>query len=343
MDKGRLRMAALLLLSAILVGVVAGNIDIAPPPTVDSPYVSAVRFSANPLLTSKSNETIGDNLNGPSVIRAPAWLKQPLGRYYLYFAHHHGDFIRLAYADRLDGPWKIYEPGTLKLSEASACYDHIASPDVEVDDARQEIRMYFHCPSGARKKMVQSTFLATSKDGLHFSAGDKLLGPSYFRVLEWGGYVYAFSRDGSLFRASEHAGPFEAGPSLFKHSRHHLVRHVAVDLRGDTLWVYYSRIGDRPERIMVSRIKLDPDWKKWSATYPEDVLKPDMAYEGSNLPMVTSKPGEVREPAPALQDPAIFRDGNKTYLFYVASGERAIAAAELFVRDPDASASTLDH
>jgi hypothetical protein len=40
-----------------------------------------------------------------------------MGRYYLYFAHHKGDHIRLAYADSLSGPWKIDEPGVLNVRD----------------------------------------------------------------------------------------------------------------------------------------------------------------------------------------------------------------------------------
>ena len=29
-----------------------------------------------------------NNINGPSLIEAPEWLPQKLGRYYLYFANH---------------------------------------------------------------------------------------------------------------------------------------------------------------------------------------------------------------------------------------------------------------
>lgn len=78
----------------------------------------------------------GANLNGPSLIRAPAWLTNRLGTYYLCFAHHGGKYIRLAYADRLEGLWKIHEPGTLHLRDAPGCTGHIASPDVHVDDGR---------------------------------------------------------------------------------------------------------------------------------------------------------------------------------------------------------------
>ena len=41
----------------------------------------------------------------------------PLGGYYLYFAHHKGGFIRLAYANALTGPWKIYESGVLDVKD----------------------------------------------------------------------------------------------------------------------------------------------------------------------------------------------------------------------------------
>jgi hypothetical protein len=43
---------------------------------------------------------MGDNINGPAAIRVPEWIENPLGNYYLYFAHHQGTYIRLAYADR---------------------------------------------------------------------------------------------------------------------------------------------------------------------------------------------------------------------------------------------------
>jgi hypothetical protein len=61
----------------------------------------------------------GENICGPSLIRVPPWLPNPLGSYYLYFAHHGGTYIRLAYADDLTGPWTVYAPGTLRLPGAA--------------------------------------------------------------------------------------------------------------------------------------------------------------------------------------------------------------------------------
>ena len=75
------------------------------------------RFPQNPLIVPHMDHKMGGNVNGPSLIQAPEWLERPLGRYYLYFAHHQGTYIRLAYADQLQGPWHTYEAGTLQLEQ----------------------------------------------------------------------------------------------------------------------------------------------------------------------------------------------------------------------------------
>ena len=62
--------------------------------------MAETRFSVewvrgNPLIVPEMSASIGTNINGPSLIRVPDWVENPLGRYYLYFAHHKGKFIRL--------------------------------------------------------------------------------------------------------------------------------------------------------------------------------------------------------------------------------------------------------
>jgi hypothetical protein len=133
--------------------------------------------------------------------------------------------------------------------------------------------------------------------------------------------VFLRSRDG--------AERFESGPALFSRDGRYVLRHAAVDLRGETLWVYYSRIGDRPERILVSYIHLTPDWTTWRASDPEDVLSPEFEYEGTHLPLRTSELGAARGPVRELRDPAIFHDGEDMYLLYSIAGESGIAMAEL--------------
>ena len=141
-----------------------------------------------PIIRPEMDAAMGSNLAGPSLIRVPEWLPNPLGRYYLYFADHRGTYIRLAYADELTGLWTTYEPGTLQLDQShfpTTCppcaperaYVHIASPDVHVDDARREVVMYVHGRDVGR----QVTRVAVSTDGLRFEARPEILGRPYFR------------------------------------------------------------------------------------------------------------------------------------------------------------------
>jgi hypothetical protein len=293
--------------------------------------ISQARLPQNPILTSASSNTIGTNINGPSLIRVPVWVEKPLGRYYLYFAHHAGKFIRLAYANQLSGPWTVYEPGTLQLNEVKTCHDHVASPDVHVDEQEKKIRMYFHCPVGDAGTDIgqQKTLVAFSTDGLRFTAKADLLGPAYFRVFRWRGFYYAIARAGVFLRSRDGVTAFEQGPTLFDEDTHLILRHAALDLQGDHLSVYYSRIGDRPERILLSRIPLRPDWRKWRASLPLTVLGPETAYEGADLPVEISKPDEAPGRVRQVRDPGIYHERQKTFLLYSIAGESGIAIAEL--------------
>ena len=50
-------------------------------------------------ITVHTSASLGGNGKAPTVIRMPDWTDPPLGGYYMYFANHMGDFIRLACAD----------------------------------------------------------------------------------------------------------------------------------------------------------------------------------------------------------------------------------------------------
>ena len=80
--------------------------------------VAARRLVDRPIIGPELGGGIGENIQGPSLIRVPGWVKNPLGAYYLYFADHKGSYIRLAYADALEGPWTIHAPGSLRLAES---------------------------------------------------------------------------------------------------------------------------------------------------------------------------------------------------------------------------------
>jgi hypothetical protein len=288
--------------------------------------IAAVRCPNNPLVTFSLSKWLGKNINGPSVIRVPPWIRNPLGKYYLYFAHHHGKFIRLAYADFLEGPWKIYDPGTLNLEQAKAFKGHIASPDVHIDNERKEVRMYFHGVGRFRKG--QWTGVATSKNGLDFEASETILGGYYFRVFRWNGSYYALSKRGDtgwgeLSRSEDGVTPFKSRGRFVP-----MVRHAAVMLRGHHLIIFYSRKGDAPERIQASTVALGKDWLKWVESEPIDVIKPEKDYEGVRYPNKPSEYGSAIK-VQQLRDPCIFEEDGRIYLFYCISGEMGIAMVEL--------------
>ena len=280
------------------------------------------RLAGNPIIGPSSGRDLGDNVNGPSLVRAPPWLEKPLGRYYLYFAHHQGSYIRLAYSDRLEGPWKLYDPGTLSL-EDSYCYDHIASPDVHVDETNQEVRMYYHGWVGEQE---QQSKVAVSKDGIKFDALPGSLGEAYFRVFRWNGYHYALGMPGVFYRSKNGLTGFDEGPTLFSPD----MRHSAVSVVGGKLEVFYTNAGDCPERIFHSTVDLTPDWMEWRESEPEVVLEPETEYEGADLPLAPSVRGAVMERVRQVRDPAIYQEGMTTYLLYSVGGEQGIALAELY-------------
>ncbi len=130
------------------------------------PNIQVKRLLGNPMITPESDETLGKNINGPSLIRVPKWVKNPLGKYYLHIADHNRRYIRLAYSNQLSGPWHIYKQGTLQLSQFFSV-NHIASPDAVVDEDHKRIRLYYHGLTTSGR--MQHTRVALSQDGLNFT------------------------------------------------------------------------------------------------------------------------------------------------------------------------------
>ena len=335
-----------------------------------------IRHTMDKRLLEESRQYGYANINGPSLIRVPAWVQKPLGRYYLYFAHHKGEYIRLAYADRVGGPWKIYSPGTLHLNDSFFATEasrarkirsilglwrrltptefwtllhvglaarkaveirksrntlgsdelraHIASPDVIVDEERREIRMYYH---GLLADGTQLSRVALSTDGIHFTARPGILTTPYLRVFTCRDSYYGMSMPGILYRSKDGLGGFEVrGKPLFGVN----MRHAALLRRGSTLFVFWSRVGDAPERLLCSTIDMSAeDWNDWRASMPVDLLHSEMPWEGADLPVEPSIRGETTVRAHELRDPAIFEEKGRTYLLYSCAGENALAIAEL--------------
>ena len=317
--------------------------------------MQVTRLLDRPIIGPDSDPSIGVNIQGPSLIRVPKWVPDKLGAYYLYFADHKGTYIRLAYADVLTGPWSIHVPGSLSLAESrfptappepasgerrgdtvfgqgaaarshsllfEASTPHIASPDVHVDEDRQRIIMYFH---GLASYGVQLTRAAVSRDGLQFAALEPTLGRTYFRAWAYGGYTYALAMPGQLYRSADGLSDFEPGPRLFDAD----MRHCAVLRRGDCLHIFWTQVGEAPERVRHSTIDLRPDWTAWRETGGEEVLRPERSWEGADAPLVPSIRSTAYGYVNQLRDPAIFEEDGATYLLYAVAGESGIAIARV--------------
>lgn len=299
--------------------------------------VSIARLGIGPIITPDMDARMGGNIQGPSLIKVPGWVEDPLGAYYLYFADHRGSYIRMAYADAVTGPWTVHSPGTMKLEDShfpTTCppcshapgrdaplYAHIASPDVHVREDLQQIVMYMH----GRDEGNQLTRLAISKDGIHFEGNPEVLGRPYFRVIHHGDYYYAMSMPGYLYRSHDGLSNFEAGPRFFSDE----MRHSALLIRDGLLYVFFSQRGDAPERILLSTIDITGDWLNWQESKPIEVLRPETDWEGANLPIKTSRSGHIDVPVNQLRDPTIYQEKGETYLLYSVAGEGGIAVASI--------------
>jgi hypothetical protein len=326
-----------------------------------SAQIKTARFKQNPLITPRTSASLGTNVNGPTVIRVPAWVQNPLGRYYMYFANHMGEFIRLAYANELTGPWTIHEPGVLNVRDTAMYrpgpdpketladfYTHVASPEILIDHEQRRIVMWFHGwwtngerwpadPAAARawaqkNSYSQFTQAAMSTDGLQFDTAPAITRAPYLRVFRHDGGYYGVSRLGRLSRAKDPLASFEPGPNPFRDGPYAgRIRHVALVQRGSRLHVFFTAIGDTPERVMLSTIELTGDWTTWRASAPTDVLQPETAYECTNLFNAPSEAGDIAVPVRQIRDPFVFEEQGRAYLFYSICGEQGIAAAEITI------------
>ena len=320
--------------------------------------VNVERLLDRPIVGPALHPSIGVNIQGPSLIRVPSWIEQPLGRYYLYFADHKGRYIRLAFADHLAGPWRIHPPGSLRLEDtpfpqeppaappalvraaeerqrsgpsriahsalAELTTPHIASPDVHVDAAQQRIVMFYHGLEAAGRQLSRA---AISTDGISFHSNQEVLGRTYMRVFQYRGSRYALAMPGQFYRAAQPLGGFEEGPCLFNPN----MRHAAVLVRDDTLYVFWTQVGDAPERILLTCVDLRGDWMRWQESEAVEVLRPERPWEGAGAPLEPSFRSVAYGMVNQLRDPAIYVEDERIYLLYAVAGESGIAIARVWL------------
>ena len=292
-----------------------------------NPEFSATRIG--PIITSDMLEDgLGNNINGPSLIEVPDWVENPLGKYYLYFAHHDGKHIRMAYSDDVRGPWKVYNGGVLDLKD-SECEDHIASPNVHIDEDKKQIVMYYHgVTSQEGAPHNQCSFVSFSKNGLDFSSNSGILGMFYFSVFKYKNKVYALAKnkniDGILYESDKWDGEFKPIFNLIPN-----MRHASTFVESDYLYIFYTVVGDSPESIMMIKLKLDNEIDNWEVMESQTILKPELRFEGVQLPKFPSSFGAALQPLNEVRDPFVFKNKDELFLLYSFAGETGIALSKI--------------
>jgi len=274
----------------------------------------------------------------------PANLRS-LGRFHMYFAHHYGASIRLAYSDEVTGPWSVHPDPALHMDDTPAWgpQRHIASPDVHVDRALGTLRMYFHAPvpndypglvpQAEPWEPRQETLIATSTDGVAFELLDlgHTVAPPYLRMWphlrKWHGAAewFGIAMPGVLVRSPDGLGRFTRGPSVGGPA----IRHAAVAATSHRTTVYFTRVGDAPERVLAGQLEVGDPFEAWTMRDVRTELRPTEDWEGADLPAHPSRYGAAEYFENALRDPFWFQADGKEYLFYVAGGEQAIGVVEL--------------
>lgn len=299
-----------------------------------------------PIIGVDGSAQLGGNINGPSLIRCPDWINPSPARYLLYFAHHEGSSIRLALGDRLDGPWRVRQPPPLHLEDSlfateppatdalepvarafiekgqDSNYPHIASPDLWVDNHNRQLRLYYH---GRLANGLQCTRVALSDNGFEFAARPEILAPPYLRIFRLGDWFYALSMPARLLRSRDGLGNFETGPSLTDEP----IRHHALLSWRNRWYLFWTRVGDTPERILVSELLTGPDWREWRLGASAEVHRAGRGWEGADLPAAASSYGGIMSRVNQLRDPAIYQEDGRIYLLYACAGEQGIGIGEL--------------
>lgn len=266
----------------------------------------------SPVITKKISKC--ENINGPSLIKVPEWVANPLGKYYLYFADHRGSHIKMAYSDSITGPYELYEGGTLQLNQTDA-KTHIASPDVHIRE--NDFIMYFHGDTDND----QVTWRAKSSDGIHWQVCSDVLTPFYHREFQYLGDTYSICKNknvnSQIFKQNS-KGEYQLQFELLEGSR-----HSAVYADDNTLYIFYTLVNESPERIYVMKII---DWEP-ASNY--ELAKPEYKWEGSEQDKIPSKYGMSLEFSNQLRDPYIFNENKDLYLLYSYGGESGIALGKL--------------
>jgi len=310
-----------------------------------------------------SHDIQSTNVNGPMPIMVRDWMKHEAWNSVstLVFVSSHNKRrtnIQVVGMSRntSEGPtWKNLNV-TLQLNAKQTPCKTLHSPSIFVDDEKQQLLMYIHghgCQKATANQPagLQPTVLFASNDGVSWDyvrnneEEPYLLQDSFYLSVpvysKHDGYFYAMAKTqenkvGSavLYRSKSITGPFEKGPIVARG-----IRHVDLYLDSNTLYVFFTLIGDMPERVLLGSIDISnsEQWMHWNLLPGPTLLQPEYFYEHGNAKLQPSESGAAKETMRELRDPRFLPDNEKKgdvlsgYLFYTVQGEQGIALARLTI------------
>ena len=130
---------------------------------------------------------------------------------------------------------------------------------------------------------------------------------------------------GQLYRSRDGLGNFETGPRLTTEP----IRHHALLHHGGQWYLLWTRVGDTPERILLSTLNTAANWEQWKLVETFEIHRAQKPWEGADMMPRASQYGASMQRVNQLRDPAIFEENGKIYLLYAVAGEQGIAIGEL--------------
>jgi len=333
------------------------------------------------------------NINGPMPILVRSWMKHASfkGCSVLLFVSSHidnGSGIQVLGLKKMSQGTMVWKKLDLTLalrsetSQTQAQCKSFHSPSIIVDDMKKQLIMYIHghqCKNEGDKTIKQPTLLFVSQDGVSWDLQSDeapaqklpyLLQHSFYLTVpvysKRDGYYYAMAKtqensvgSACLYRSKSLMGPFEQGPIMARG-----MRHVDLYLSSPDsmmIYVFFTLIGDMPERIILGSIDVSSgseNWMHWNLLPGPSLLQPEYWYEHGNATAKPSSAGPARTQVRELRDPRFLPDifppdasvnsrtGMNTnantnekkkknalsgLLFYSVQGEQGIAMARLSV------------
>jgi hypothetical protein len=153
---------ALCLALAALSAVVTNAAVAPPPPGWPVFHYQGVITNKTTAIYNPTNEFIF-----PSIFHAGAYLENPLGEWYLYYApHENPGGISLRYAPSPEGPWTEYPSNPVIKNVWPPYYEapHVSSPDADWNEQAGKLFLYFHGSNSY-------TRWAETDDGVTFTYG----------------------------------------------------------------------------------------------------------------------------------------------------------------------------